>query len=184
MKRLSTAFLSTACLLAAIAVMASVSSSWTTPAAARQQFQDVLLRYGTATSPVEALHYTGAAHTFQDHPNRIGCYVAVSTATTIQAVGGSCATPGAGLSIYITDISFSTSAAAGTTADSFPTLKSGTGGTCGTATAVVWGALTTANSTVVANLSQPIKLAAAHELCWIMTTAGSKVVRVNGFIAP
>ena len=46
------------------------------------------------------------------HPNHIKCQVTVSTATTIQAVGGSCAAPGAGLSIYITDIDFSTNAAA------------------------------------------------------------------------
>ena len=88
------------------------------------------------------------------------------------------------MSLYVTDVRFGTSAAAGTAADSFPTLKSGTGGTCGTATAVVWSALTTANSTVVDNMTTPLKLATVHELCWIMTTAGSKTLVVNGFIAP
>lgn len=119
-----------------------------------------------------------------DHPNRIKCIVTVSTATTIQAVGGSCAAPGAGLSIYVTDISFGTSAAAGTAADSFPTLKSGTGGACGTATAVFWQALTTANSTVPDHFQTPIKLPTISEICWIMTTAGSKTLQINGFIAP
>lgn len=116
--------------------------------------------------------------------NGINCLVAVSTATTIQAVGGSCVAPGAGLSIYITDIEFGTSAAAGTAADSFPTLKSGTGGTCGSGTAVIWQGLTAANSTIIANLSTPIKVASNSEVCWIMTTAGSKTVQVHGFIAP
>lgn len=159
---------------------------WSEPGVtALQQFQNVLLTVGTATSPVAVKHYTGAPQTFVDHPNRISCYVAESTAVTIQAVGGSCATPGAGLSIYVTDISFAASAVTAThLADTFPTLKSGTGGTCGTATTVIWGALNVANTTVVANLSQPIKLTAAHELCWIMTTAGSKVVQINGFVAP
>jgi hypothetical protein len=126
----------------------------------------------------------GAIFSRSDHPNRIHCTVAVSTATTIQAVGSPCAAPGAGLSIYITDIEFGTSAAAGTAADSFPTLKSGTGGTCGTATAVIWQALTSANSTVIANKTTPIKVTANSEVCWIMTTAGSKTLQIDGYIAP
>ena len=127
----------------------------------------------------------GAGFARSDHPNRIRCATAaVSTATTITALGGSCVAPGAGLSIYITDISFSTSAAAGTAADSFPTLKYGTGGTCGTGTTVVWGALTTANSTVVNNLTTPIKIPANSEVCWMMSTAGSKFIVLTGYIAP
>lgn len=119
-----------------------------------------------------------------DHPNRINCLVPVSTATTLQAVGGSCVAPGAGLSIYISDIEFGTSAAAGTAADSFPTLKSGTGGTCGTGTAIIWQALTGANTTAVTNSTIPIKVAANSEVCWIMSTAGSKILQIRGFIAP
>jgi hypothetical protein len=117
-------------------------------------------------------------------PTPINCVVPVSTATTIQAVAAGCAAPGAGLSIYITDIEFGSSAASGTAADSFPTLKSGTGGTCGTATAVIWQALTAANTTQIANLSQPIKVAVNSEVCWIMSTAGSKTIQIHGFIAP
>lgn len=137
---------------------------------------------GDYTAP--SLDAYGAQFVRSDHPNRIACTVAVSTATTIQAVGGSCATPGAGFSIYITDIEFGSSAASGTAADSFPTLKSGTGGTCGTATAVIWQALSIANSTQVANYTTPRKVTANSEVCWIMTTAGSKTVQINGYIAP
>lgn len=125
----------------------------------------------------------GAVFSRSDHPNRINCLVPVSTATTITAVGGSCVAPGAGLSIYITDIEFGSSAASGVAADSFPTLKSGTGGTCGTATTVVWQALTAANTTQVANFTVPLKLTTVHELCWIMSTAGSKTIQIHGFIA-
>jgi hypothetical protein len=121
----------------------------------------------------------GVPFSRSDHPNRIHCTVVVSTATTIQAVGSPCAAPGAGLSIYITDIEFGTSAAAGTAADSFPTLKSGTGGTCGTATAVIWQALTSANSTIIANKTTPIKVAANSEVCWIMTTASFGTTTTN-----
>lgn len=119
----------------------------------------------------------------QDNANRFHCVVAVSTATTIQAVGGSCVAPGAGQSLYITDVFFSASAA-GIAADAFPTIKSGTGGTCGSATAVVWQALTAAAIVAVDNRSTPIKITANNELCWISSTAGSKTVQISGFIAP
>lgn len=119
------------------------------------------------------------------HPNHVQCQVAVSTATTIQAVGGSCAAPGAGLSLYITDITFATNAA-GIAADSFNTLKSGTGGTCGSGTAVVYQCFTTAatQATCEAHLKSPIKLTANNELCWINTSAGSKTLNIEGYIAP
>lgn len=152
---------------------------------AQPLFQSVLLHVGTPGNPTALTSLADALQVTTSHPDRFTCATAaVSTATTVQALGGSCAAPGAGQSLYLTDVHFSTSAAAGTAADSFPTLKSGTGGTCGTSTEVVWGALTTANSTVVDNFSQPIKVSANEELCWIMTTAGSKFVIVNGFIAP
>lgn len=118
-----------------------------------------------------------------DHPNRIRCTVTTSTATTITAVGGSCAAPGAGLSIYVTDIMFSSSAA-GIAADAFPTLKYGTGGTCGTGVTVFWGALTAAAIRTADNFHTPIKIPANNEICWITTTAGSKFLVIGGFIAP
>jgi hypothetical protein len=119
------------------------------------------------------------------HPNHVQCQVTVSTATTIQAVGGSCAAPGAGLSVYITDIDFSTNAA-GITADSFNTLKSGTGGTCGSGTAVIWQCMTAAatQATCSSHLKSPIKVAANSEVCWINSTAGSKTLNIEGYIAP
>lgn len=118
------------------------------------------------------------------HPNPIHCNVAVSTATTLTAVGGQCAAPGAGLSIYITGINFGSSAASSTAADAFPTIKSGTGGTCGTGTAVVWSAMTEANTTTTYTPSTPMRIAANSELCWIHSVAGSKVINITGFIAP
>lgn len=124
----------------------------------------------------------GALMIRQDHPKRFHCVVTVSTATTVQAVGGSCAAPGAGLSLYITDVYF-TSSASGIAADAFPTLKSGTGGTCGSATAVIWQHLSAAAVSAVDNRSIPIKVTANNELCWITTTAGSKALQVSGFIA-
>jgi hypothetical protein len=111
------------------------------------------------------------------------CTVTVSTATTLQAVGGSCAAPGAGLSLYITDIAFHASAS-GIAADAFPTLKYGTGGTCGTGTTVFWGWLSAAAVNAVDNRQQPLKIPANNEICWISTTAGSKFIVISGFIGP
>ena len=126
---------------------------------------------------VHAQQFSGA--------NAINCVVTVSTATTIQAVGGSCIAPGANVRLYITDVEFGTNAS-GIAADSFPTLKTGTGGTCGSNTSVVWQAFTPAavQTQVVKSYSTPLKLPLNQELCWINSTAGSKVVQVNGYIAP
>lgn len=127
-----------------------------------------------------------AAYVRQDHPNRIRCFTAaVSTATILTAFAGSCATPGAGLSLYITDVSFASNAS-GIAADAFPTLKYGTGGACGTGTTVVWGAFGEAaiQDTIFQSFTTPIKIPANNELCWMNTTAGSKFVSVHGFIAP
>ncbi len=114
-----------------------------------------------------------------------GCTVAVSTLTTVQAVGGNCVAPGAGLSLYVTDISFSANAA-GIAADSFPTLKYGTGGTCGSGTAVWWGAFIIAatQGNVTQAFRTAYKVPANNEICWIESTAGSKFIVINGYIAP
>lgn len=130
----------------------------------------------------------GAQFVRPDHPNRIHCTsgspLAVSTATALTVLNG-CAAPGASLSIYITDINFSTNVS-GIAADTFNTLKYGTGGACGTGTTMIWGAFSAAaaQDTVIQQLRIPIKIPANNELCWINSTAGSKVVIVDGFIAP
>lgn len=115
----------------------------------------------------------------------ISCVVTVSTATTLTAVGGKCIAPEPGLSLYITDILFATNAGA-IAADSFNTLKAGTGGSCGTATTIVWGAMTTAatQATVTQTFRTPIRLPSANELCWMNSTAGSKFLVINGYKAP
>jgi hypothetical protein len=114
----------------------------------------------------------------------VQCIVTVSTATTIQAVGGACAAR-AGLRLWVTDINFSSSAS-GVAADSFPTLKYGTGTTCGTGTTVFWGAFTPAavQSSVIQSLSYPLVLPVAVDVCWINTTAGSKFLVITGYYTP
>lgn len=126
----------------------------------------------------------GRLVTTTDHPKRFSCTVVNSTATILTAFGGSCAAPGAGLSLYITDVMASASAAATTTTDQYLTLKSGTGGSCGTATAVVWASFNLANDPVAQSFSTPIKVAANSELCWMHAAAGNKTYVVNGYIAP
>lgn len=154
------------------------------PSVSAQALQQVLLHVGTVRSPVALASDTyGAPLVRQDHPQRFRCTVTTSTATTLTAVGGSCAAPGAGLSLYVTDVLFSASAS-GIAADAFPTLKYGTGGTCGSGTTVFWGTLTAAAIVVQDNRSIPIKLPENNEICWIASTAGSKFLVIGGFIAP
>lgn len=118
-----------------------------------------------------------------DHPNRVDCFIDASTATTLTLITG-CGAPGAGLSIYLTDISFGSSAAGGTAADASPTLKFGTGGACGTGTTSFWSAAISANTTVFQPLQTPRKITANNEVCFIMSTAGTKWVKLSGYIAP
>lgn len=118
------------------------------------------------------------AQVFRGEPFR--CIVTVSTATTITAVGAPCnAVPGQ--SLYITDILFSASAA-GIGADAFPTLKYGTGTTCGTGTTIFWGALTAAAFVVPQTFTTPIHLPPNVDVCWISSTAGSKFVVIAGYL--
>lgn len=116
--------------------------------------------------------------------NPFSCVVAVSTAVTITAVGGDCAAkPGFGA--YITDVEFSTNAA-GIAADSFPTLKYGTGTTCGTGTTIFWGAFSPAatQNVIYATLATPIRLPVNVDMCWIDSSAGSKFLVITGYYTP
>lgn len=113
----------------------------------------------------------------------IRCVVTVSTATTVQAVGGDCAAQ-VGRALFITDI-LSVTNAGGIAADSYNTLKYGTGTVCGTGTTVIWFALTPAatQTTVIDNSTYPIRLPQNVDLCWINTSAGSKAWVIKGYLS-
>jgi hypothetical protein len=113
----------------------------------------------------------------------VRCVVTVSTATTITAVGGDCAAK-PNQALWITDILSSTNAA-GIAADSYNTLKYGTGTTCGTGTTVIWFAFTAAatQATVIDNRLTPIRLPQNVDLCWINSTAGSKAWVITGYLS-
>lgn len=113
----------------------------------------------------------------------IRCVVTVSTATTIQAVGGDCAAK-PNQALFITDI-LSMTNAGGIAADSYNTLKYGTGTTCGTGTTVIWFAMTPAatQTTVIDNSTYPIRLPQNVDLCWINSTAGSKGWVIKGYLS-
>lgn len=125
---------------------------------------------------------TGHEVTLRNDPLSFTCSIVNSTATILTALGGSCVAPAVGQSIYITDISASASAASTTSADSFLELKSGTGGTCGTGTAVVWASYNAAMGGAVFDAQVPIKVAATSELCWMDAVVGSKTFIVTGYI--
>jgi hypothetical protein len=117
--------------------------------------------------------------TVQGHKDGFNCVVAVSTATGLTA---GCSAIAGNRAMYITDIEFGSSAAAATfTADTFPTLKYGTGSTCGTGTTVFWQAMIGATGQVTSNLVTPIKIPKGNDVCWIMSTAGSKTLQIHGF---
>jgi hypothetical protein len=116
-----------------------------------------------------------------DHPNRFSASAINNAATALTELR---AAPGAGLSIYITDITASASVAATVTADQYLVLKYGTGANCATGTTVVWASYNTAMGAVNAQFMTPIKLPANNALCWMHAAVGSKSFIVNGYIAP
>lgn len=123
--------------------------------------------------------------TVRNNVNAFTCSVVNSTATSLTAFGGSCvAGSPAGTALYITDITASSSAIATTTTDQYLSIKSGTGGSCGTGTATVWSAFNLALAPVVQDFTTPIKVAAGQELCWMDAAAGNKTFIVSGYTGP
>jgi hypothetical protein len=119
-----------------------------------------------------------AQTTVNGRKDGFNCVVPVSTATTLTAA---CSAIAGNRAMYITDIEFGSSVASSTAADSFPTLKFGTGTTCGTGTTVFWQAMTAANTTAVTTLTTPIKVPKGNDVCFIHSVAGSKTVQIHGF---
>lgn len=114
------------------------------------------------------------------HPFRVQCRL-TTTATSSTAVTG-CTAPGAGVSIYVTDIQICGGVALGATAAA--SLQWGTAGTCGTGTTVFYDCQHPATSCCTANLTTPIKVAANSEICILDATAGTKFVNISGYKAP
>lgn len=142
---------------------------------------------GTAPTPTTAGRTTDLLTTTdhrlvvtQDHPKRVAC-VLTTTATTSTAITG-CAAPGAGLSIYITDISVYGGAALGATAAA--TIQSGTGGTCGSNTTIHHYCQHPATAGCEAHFVVPKKGFANGELCLLDATTGTKFVTISGYVAP
>jgi hypothetical protein len=116
-----------------------------------------------------------------DHPKRFSCSW-TGSATTSTAITN-CAAPGASLSYYIEGASIMGGVATGATAAAL--LQSGTGGTCGTATATHLACQHgTTGGCVFAVGAGPIKAVANGELCITSGETGTKWVNVWGYIAP
>jgi len=123
----------------------------------------------------------GVLYTHNDHPNRWFVNT-LSTATTLTEIK---AAPGAGLSLYITDISVYNSVLSTATADAHPTLKFGTGTNCGTGTTTFWRMMNgVAFDGIEQSFLTPIKLTANNALCFITSVAGTRVWNISGFTAP
>lgn len=123
----------------------------------------------------------GALYARQDHPNRIACNI-TSTATTSTLVTG-CTAPGAGLSIYLTALQWSSSIISTTT--NFMTIQDGTGGNCGANVTVHYrGFIPAAFNSQNIVFQTPIKADANSEICFLHPGAGTRLVSIQGFIAP
>lgn len=117
-----------------------------------------------AISTPEGIQYVETAHPRFWHTS--ADYASAQTNASVKAA------PGAGLSLYITDISISNGATAGNI-----TLLDGSGGT------VLYEIYPAINGGAVLNLKNPIKLTSNTALCITSTTVTTHSVFVSGFIA-
>jgi hypothetical protein len=122
-----------------------------------------------------------------DHSNRIDCRA--DNIGTTKTVLTNCAAPGAGLSIYVTDIIAQSTTATG---GNF-SLQHGTGGACGTGSTaflppIAGTHLAPANTSVTGpfqiHYQIPRKVLANNELCVTGVVTNTTNVNVIGFIAP
>jgi hypothetical protein len=151
-----------------------------------QGFNKVCANFGTPTSGSPALFVNISDATFTDlswalSTNRINCRL-TTAATTSTSLGGQCVAPGAGLSLYISDISVYGGVATGAAAAA--SVQSGTGGTCGVATNIIYDCQHGATAGCEHTYANALKLPANSELCLIDATVGTKFISVSGFIAP
>lgn len=119
-----------------------------------------------------------AQTTVNGRKDGFNCIQATSSATTLTAL---CSSIAPNRAMYVTDVEFGSSVISATAADTFPTLKYGTGSTCGTGTTVFWQAMTLASTTVVSNLNTPVKVPKGNDVCWIHSGTGSKTIQIHGF---
>lgn len=131
----------------------------------------------------------GRAAVNTSHPRSFSCAMTstATTSTVITTCTGAVSTlaaPGAGLRIYITGFEYSSSIISTTT--NFMTLRTGTGGTCGTATTSLWvGSNVAAFSPRDPNLGNvPLRGATNAEVCFIHPGAGTRWINVRGYVAP
>ena len=104
----------------------------------------------------------------------------ISTATILTEITGCAAV--AGQSYYITDVVWSSSIISTTV--NFFLLQSGTGTACATATTSWLADFTTAAFGGNAiHFQTPIKVTAAHALCFIHPGAGTRNVTISGYRA-
>lgn len=126
-------------------------------------------------SDLEGMPYVNTGH-----PRAVFCQMAsAATATLIELTG--CAAV-ASTSYYVKSVVFSGGIATAATVPAL--LRSGTGANCATATAT-WATCWhgTAGSCVY-YFDPPIKITAAHALCAIDATVGTKSVMLTGYLAP
>jgi hypothetical protein len=138
---------------------------------------------GTFRVPISSLE--GVQFVRNGGPVRFACSVNNIAATLTQCQ----AAPGAGLSLYVTDLWWqSTTTTAGTGA-----LQYGTGSNCGTGTTALLPASATANrygypasSTAATNFSftTPLKVAANNALCIIGVATNTVRADILGYVAP
>lgn len=143
--------------------------------------------YGSSPAAVTAGNHApriadleGIPYVNNGHPRAVFCQMAAGTGTTLAELTGCAAV--ASTSYYIKAVVMTGGIA---TAATIPALiRSGTGANCGTGTVTWVTCWHTTASDCTFYFDPPIKVTAAHALCHIDATAGTKSVMLTGYLAP
>ncbi len=141
--------------------------------------------YAASPTPIAAASQGGAIGDLEgrqyvntSHPRAIVCNLKTTATTSTQVTGCELV---ASNSIWITSITVGGGVATGATAPAI--VQSGTSTAC-TGPVVLYYCGHVAQSTCTISFPTPIKATAAHGLCLLDATVGTKWVTVTGYVAP
>ena len=157
----------------------SVASMPITPTASRA------VAYGSSPTPVSAgttaggiMDLEGIPYANNGHPRTILCNLVSSATTSTQVTGCELV---ASNSIYVTSITVGGGVATGATTPAI--IQTGTSTGC-TGPVVIYRCGHIAQDTCTITFPTPIKTTAAHGICLLDATVGTKWVTITGYVAP
>lgn len=160
---------------------ANATGSWWVPTLGYRQcglYASAFTSNASMALNLDADPATIDAALFQNAP-KVNCILTTSGTTSTVT---SCAAPGANLRYYVTNASVYGGVATGATAAA--TIQSGTGGSCGSNTLILYYCQHAATAGCEGAFVTPKAAVVNGELCLLDATVGTKFVTVGAYVAP